>query len=190
MLDTHQSDMGTKLVLTPNRSLSWTGNKWVIASLATLCLSIGIMMTVIHGAWVILPMAGMEILLFGSALFYVSRRLSYRQVICLQHQHIVIEKGYYRPRRHWRLPRHQVQLQIQPPQHDWEASSLALCCCRSERIESGELIGSREDIGDGEGSSSKECIDIGEFLSADDAAHLITILRDYLSRPQAPSYDE
>ncbi len=140
MLYTHQSDMGTKLVLTPNRSLSWTGNKWVIASLATLCLSIGIMMTVIHGAWVILPMAGMEILLFGSALFYVSRRLSYRQVICLQHQHIVIEKGYYRPRRHWRLPRHQVQLQIQPPQHDWEASSLALCCCRSERIESGERI--------------------------------------------------
>ena len=69
-----------KIILLPNQSLDWEGNKRVIWLLGFVCMGIAVAFTIIAGAWVMLPFAGLEILSLSLALYYVSWKLSYRHI--------------------------------------------------------------------------------------------------------------
>ena len=155
-----------KIILSPDRSLSWEGNKRVIWSLGAVCGGIALAFTIIAGTWVMLPFAGIDILAFASALYYVSWKLSYRHIISLDKDTIIIEKGVYRPRGKWVWKKQDTRLICSPPKHDWEAQSLKLVN-QSYRIES-----------DSESESSEtDRVGIGEFLSQADANQLISLLQ-------------
>ena len=76
-------DTITTLILSPDRSLDWDGNKRVIWSLGSICIGIAMGFTIIAGAWVMLPFAGLEVLILSLALYYVSWKLSYRHILTL-----------------------------------------------------------------------------------------------------------
>ena len=156
-----------KIILSPDRSLSWEGNKRVIWSLGAVCGGIALGFTIIAGTWVMLPFAGLEILAFSSALYYVSWKLSYRHIISLDENTIVIEKGVYRPRGRWVWKKQDTLLICPPPKHDLEAQSLKLVL-QSYPIES-----------DSESeNSATDSVVIGEFLSQADASQLISLLEN------------
>ena len=147
----HNND-NLQIVLTPNRSMSWRGNQYFILSLLLLSGGIGVGFALL-GAWVILPFAGLEILMLSGSLYYVSWKLNYRQVIKLTHDRLTIEKGYYSPKKIWQFKREDAALTIEPQQHPWDTPTIRL-------------------------QHKHEVIVIGEFLSQADHKHLVASLRD------------
>jgi uncharacterized membrane protein len=91
----------TRITLSPNRSLSWEGNKRVIWSLAALITFIAIGFSVVTKTWVIWPFAAFKILALSAGLYYVSWKLSYQHTITVSESTLSIEKGSYRPRGSW-----------------------------------------------------------------------------------------
>lgn len=138
--------------MAPDRSLDWQQNKQFIWGLGGLCAAIALGFTFILGAWVVLPFAGIEIAALTSALYYVSWKLSYRHVLTFDDECVTIEKGVYRPRGAWTWPKRETHLEVEPAQHDWEASRLSL-------------------------HRDQESLNIGDFLSREDAASVIELLR-------------
>ena len=157
MLDTHNTASGLQVVLTPNRSLSWEGNKRVILFLGGVCLAIALGMGTILGVWLTLPFAGIEVLILGSTLYYVSWKLNYREIISFDGAVVRIEKSVYQPRRVYRFKKPELSLEVEQPIHDWEAQSINL---RSDKGKS---------------------VSIGEFLGRDDADKLADLLRAALA---------
>ena len=142
-----------KIILLPNQSLDWEGNKRVIWLLGFVCMGIAVAFTVIAGAWVMLPFAGLEILSLSLALYYVSWKLSYRHILTINENELIIEKGVYRPRGKWIWKKNQTVLKTYPSKQDWAPPKLEL----------------NNDI-------NKEKIYIGDFLNLDDAQNFIEVL--------------
>ncbi|HAW13639.1 MAG TPA: DUF2244 domain-containing protein [Cellvibrionales bacterium] len=143
----------TRITLSPNRSLSWEGNKRVIWSLAALIIFIAIGFSVVTGTWVIWPFAVFKILALSAGLYYVSWKLSYQHTITVSESTLSIEKGSYRPRGSWQWQKQQSRLITTESKHNWEAPSLVL-------------------------SNDKEEVVIGNFLSRDDAMAVIDCLKN------------
>lgn len=95
------------------------------------------------GAWPILPLAGLELLALGSALYFVNWKLQYRHVITLSDDSVRIDKGYYHPRQSWQFTRQRTGLSITPQPHPMDSPELALHD-RAQRVSVGEFL-SRED---------------------------------------------
>ncbi len=152
MVSISHNSNSLQIVLTPNRSMSWRGNQYFILSLLVLSGSIGVGFALL-GAWVILPFAGLEMLAVSGALYYVSWKLNYRQVIELELDRLTIEKGYYKPKKVWRFKREDVALTIEPAQHPWDTPTIRL-------------------------QHKHEVIVLGEFLSQADHKLLVDSLRD------------
>ena len=144
------------IVLSPDRSLDWEGNKRVIWSLGGVCMGIAVGFTLIAGTWVMLPFAGLEVIALTSALYYVSWKLSYRQVLRFTGNVLQLEKGVYRPRSAWKWSTDDIRLLAEPPKHDWEAPVLTI-------------------TGDPDGD-----VRIGEFLNSHDADVLMKSLAGWL----------
>ena len=145
-------DTITTLILSPDRSLDWDGNKRVIWSLGSICIGIAMGFTIIAGAWVMLPFAGLEVLILSLALYYVSWKLSYRHILTRNNKQLIIEKGVYRPKGKWVWEKQATRLVTKTAKHDWEANRLTLI-------------------------NDNEKVNIGDFLSQSDSNELITFLK-------------
>jgi len=143
----------TRITLSPNRSLSWEGNKRVIWSLAALIIFIAIGFSVVTGTWVIWPFAVFKILALSAGLYYVSWKLSYQHTITVSESTLTIEKGSYRPRGSWQWQKQQSRLITTESKHSWEPPSLVL-------------------------ANNEEEVVIGNFLSRDDAMAVIDCLKN------------
>ena len=143
----------TRITLSPNRSLSWEGNKRVIWSLAALIIFIAIGFSVVTGTWVIWPFAVFKILALSAGLYYVSWKLSYQHTITVSESTLSIEKGSYRPRGSWQWQKQQSRLITTESKHSWEPPSLVL-------------------------ANNEEEVVIGNFLSRDDAIAVIDCLKN------------
>ena len=84
MVEKIASDDGVMIVLRPNRSLSWLGNKWflLIMSFPIFIIAIG---WSILGAWPVLPFAGIDFVLLA----YCCYKICYRNY---QHDWIKIDQ--------------------------------------------------------------------------------------------------
>ena len=149
---TDNNDTITTLILSPDRSLDWDGNKRVIWSLGGVCIGIAMGFTIITGAWVMLPFAGLEVLILSLALYYVSWKLSYQHVLTLCNKRLIIEKGVYRPKGKWVWEKQATRLVTTAPKHDWEAQGLTLI-------------------------NDNQQVSIGDFLSQSDSNELIAFLK-------------
>ncbi|MCK7581446.1 MAG: DUF2244 domain-containing protein [Chromatiales bacterium] len=79
-------------VLRPNRSLSWRQNLAVFAGLCMVTLALVIPL-VAMGFWLVLPFAGLELLVVGIGLYCVICRCHECEVICVAADSIRIERG-------------------------------------------------------------------------------------------------
>ena len=128
----------TRIVLTPNRSLNWRGNQYVILSLLLISALISTGFALV-GAWVILPFAGIEICALAGCLYYVSWKLSYCHVLEFKSDVLSVEKGVYFPKHAWRFPVHEVAAHVATPRHDWDGPLIHLVH-RQESILVGEFL--------------------------------------------------
>lgn len=78
------------------------------------------------GAWMVLPFAGLEVLLVGLGMYYVSWKLSFKQVITLENDSFILQKGVYFPKQEWHWQRSQIRLIKTPNQYRMSAPKLQL----------------------------------------------------------------
>lgn len=83
------------ILLQPNQSLSLSGNLWVFISLVAVSLGISLAFA-LAGAWIILPFAGLELLLLAVLFGYVYLEGSRREVIRISGERVLLDccRGY------------------------------------------------------------------------------------------------
>jgi len=109
-----------------NRATSWRANQiflLVIGGLSTL-IAVGFALL---GAWLILPFAGLEILLLASLLWYVNTVHSRREVVHFSAAEVVVEKGRNNPVLIWKCLRPWCRFNLYNS-HPWYPQRLKLRC--------------------------------------------------------------
>ncbi|MDC0661512.1 DUF2244 domain-containing protein [Marinobacter sp. SS21] len=105
-----------RLILAPNRSLSWHGNVAIWIALALLALLVAVGMALI-GAWVVLPFAGIELMALATALYYTAHACQRQEVLIISDHQLRLEKGHRRKQAEWSLPRSYTRLHLTPGAH-------------------------------------------------------------------------
>ncbi|MCG7198871.1 DUF2244 domain-containing protein [Marinobacter pelagius] len=116
---------GARLLLTPNRSLSWKGNVRIWMGLAVISLIIGIGWA-LAGAWIILPFAGLELIAVAAGIYITSRDCQRKEVLTMADDTILLEKGRKQKSVQWTLPRPYTRLQMNAPVHPFAPAKLFL----------------------------------------------------------------
>lgn len=154
MVTSTRNQLSLKIVAQPNCSASWHTNKLVLLMLAVPSLGAATGFALL-GAWPILPLAGLELLVLGGSLYYVNWKLQYRHVITLSDEAVRIDKGFYAPRESWTFSRDDSGLAITPEKHPWDGPELSV-------------------------HSRHQRVSVGEFLNRDDCLKLAALLRKEL----------
>ncbi len=121
----HDSSTPSRFIVRRNQSLSWRGNKVFIYFMAVVSLGIAGMFA-LQGLWLILPFAGLEIFALTLGLYICSLRCLDQEVITIDDEKVIIEKGRYRPRENWQLDRTWVQLELIKSQLQGHPSKLLI----------------------------------------------------------------
>ncbi|MBZ2168680.1 DUF2244 domain-containing protein [Marinobacter sp. F4216] len=116
---------GVRLLLTPNRSLSWRGNVriWLCVVAVTAIIATGMALA---GAWVIIPFAGAEVLALAAGVYLTSKACQRQEVLTINDGDIRLEKGRTRKLSEWTLPLRYARLRMNPPAHPFAPPKLAL----------------------------------------------------------------
>jgi uncharacterized membrane protein len=103
---------GFSLTLKRNCSISPAGLLWVFAALSAVALAIG-MGFALMGAWLILPFAGLEVLLLGAAFVAYARRAGDYEKIELAHGRLKVEVAEAERRSQYELDPRRAQVLLQ-----------------------------------------------------------------------------
>lgn len=144
MVEIEENETEHQIILMPNRSMSWQTNKKILLAMFVVNMIIAGAWAWM-GAWMILPFAGLEVLLVGVGMYYVSWKLSFREVIVVAADSLLLQKGVYFPKQEWRWPRNSTSLIKQPSQYRMSAPKLFLTHL-NERIEIGEFLNRADKI--------------------------------------------
>jgi len=109
MVELHSDNSAHLVVLSPNKSMTWETNKKILLVMFFVSMIIGLAFTYV-GAWMVLPFAGLEILLVGAGMYYVCWTLNFKQTISIQAESFVVQKGVYYPKHEWRWQTSQTRL--------------------------------------------------------------------------------
>lgn len=142
MIEVIDQNNQTQIILMPNRSMSWATNKKILLAIFLLNASIAIGWTFM-GAWMVLPFAGIEVLLVGLGMYYVSWKLSFKEVITVHNESFVLQKGVYFPKQEWQWQLSQIKLIKVPNQYRMSAPSLKFQHL-NQTIEVGEFLNRQE----------------------------------------------
>ncbi len=99
-IDKDEAGSGFRIVLSPNCSISW--RELVIFYIITcvVALAIGLFFT-FQGFWLVLPFSGLEMLALGFCLYLTSRKVYRQEVITLERERTLIEKGVQQVDQSW-----------------------------------------------------------------------------------------
>ncbi len=130
------------IILRPNRSADWRANRllWLLVAAHSLLITAGFALA---GAWMILPFAGVELLVLGAALWFVNRKCSHQEVITLDGAVLAIEKGVERPQRHWRFTTGETSVSVHDAPYPNDPPRISLCS-RGEKVDIGGFLGLEE----------------------------------------------
>lgn len=130
------------IVLSPNRSLTWEANKKILFAMFLVNMVIGLSFAAV-GAWLILPFAGLEILLVGIGMYYVCWKLNFKQTITIEAESLTLQKGVYFPKEEWQWQTSQTHLLKQASRYRMSPPTLFLKHL-NQRIEIGEFLNRTE----------------------------------------------
>ena len=125
MVSVNRAGPETVILIKPNHSASWRQNLWLLAALAVPSLGAGVAFALL-GAWPILPFASIELVALGGALYWVNWKREYRHVIRFTDGSVVIDKGYFIPKRSWHFLREEAALRISTETHPWQGPKLSV----------------------------------------------------------------
>ena len=155
MVSVNRAGPETVILIKPNHSASWRQNLWLLAALAVPSLGAGVAFALL-GAWPILPFASIELVALGGALYWVNWKLEYRHVIRFTNGSVVIDKGYFIPKRSWHFLREEAALRISTETHRWQGPELSVHDQQTETR-------------------------VGDFLNRDETLELLNVLKQQLS---------
>ncbi len=138
MLESLQPETGVAIVLSPNKSMTWETNRWILLGLFIVNMTIGIGFAMM-GGWLILPFAGLEVMLVGFAMYYVCWKLNFKHIITIESQSFVLQKGVYFPKQEWQWQTSAVQVLKRPSPYRMSAPTVFLKHL-NERVEIGEFL--------------------------------------------------
>ena len=142
MIELHSDNSQHQLILYPNRSMSWQTNKKILLVMFIVNMTIALGWAAL-GAWMILPFAGLEIFLVGLGMYYVSWKISFKEVITLKTDSLILQKGVYFPKQEWCWRKAQTTLVKQPSKYRMSAPSLFLTHS-NQRVEIGAFLNRSE----------------------------------------------
>lgn len=142
MIEKHTDNHQTQIILSPNKSMSWETNKKILLVLFCLNMSIALAWAYM-GAWMVLPFAGLEILLVGTGMYYVSWKLNFKQIITVENESLRLQKGVYFPKEEWHWPLSDTCLISVPSDYRLSAPTLSLQHL-NQRIEVGDFLNREE----------------------------------------------
>lgn len=125
-------------VLRPNRSLSWRQNLGAFAGLCMITLATVVPLAAM-GFWLVLPFAGLELLVVGIGLYGVICRCHECEVICVAEDTIRIERGRRGPRERWVLTRPWARVVLKACPREWYPSQL-LIHAQGRTVEVGRFL--------------------------------------------------
>ena len=114
-----------RIVLQPNRPLSWRATQWawVLLSIPALILALGLAAL---GFWPILPFAGLELALLYLAFYLSSRRQYGQERLSITQRDIIITRLRGSRRSRVRLPRAWTRLHLTEGPGRWHPPRIAL----------------------------------------------------------------
>ncbi|WP_226703032.1 DUF2244 domain-containing protein [Microbulbifer elongatus] len=138
------------ILLAPNQSLSMAGNLWVFISLVAVSLGISVAFA-LAGAWMVIPFAGLEVLLLGVLFGYVYMEGTRREVIQISDERVVLDTSrgsLKRPVYHTEFDRESLAVLVRMGPSPTEPSSVTF-------------------------TGPEGCLEIGEFLTDAEKAALV-----------------
>lgn len=142
MVELHNDEPCRLLILKPNSSMSWETNKKILIAMFAVNMVVGICFAMI-GAWLILPFAGLEVLMVGAGMYYVYWKLNFTETIRVEAESLIVQKGVYYPKQTWRWQKSHTRLVRLPSKYRLSPPQLYLQHL-NERIEIGDFL-NRED---------------------------------------------
>jgi len=143
-IESNEEDSLFKITLKPNKSLSWKSNLLFILVISVTCGAIGLGFYLV-GASLILPFAGLEILLVGACVYFVVHRTYKQEVITLTQDTLKIEKGISKPDKVWEYFRVWSYVVVEKPKHPWYPAHI-LITSKGERVPIGDFLMEKEKI--------------------------------------------
>ena len=114
-----------QFVIRPNSSLGWRSTVWLLLGFAALsgCIATGFALL---GAWMILPFAGLEVVVLCIALYLCAQRNSRCEVIAVGRESVTVMRGRKEPEEGHEFQRAWVQIVHEQPAHHWYPSRLLI----------------------------------------------------------------
>ena len=141
-IESNEKDSVFQIILKPNKSLSWKFSLLFILAITITCGVIGIGFYLV-GASLILPFAGLEILLVGTCVYFVVRRTYEQEIITMTPERLTIEKGINRPKSKWEYFRVWAYVVVEKPTHPWYPAHI-LITSKGERVPVGDFLTENE----------------------------------------------
>ncbi len=131
-----------RILIRPNQSISWKSSLVFIIVIAFTCLSIGIGFAYV-GATLILPFAGLEIIIVGFCVYLVLNKTSQQEVVTLSKDKLIIEKGAYKIKKVWKYVRLWSYISVERPHHPWYPAQIVVTS-QGERVPLGSFLNEEE----------------------------------------------
>ncbi len=114
-----------EFVLLPNRSLNWKAARAAfIVFVAFTAVIAGYFVS--KGAWLVLPFAGLELLVLGAGFYLCARYTHSREIIRIESDAIVVQTGHRRPTTEVRIPRAWARIVLSRDRTGWYPSRLLI----------------------------------------------------------------
>jgi len=130
--------------VSPNCSLGWVWMKRVFLFFA-LCLATVTAYFMSLGAWLVLPFAGLELLVLGVGIYANARWSARRELVILEDNQLRVLQGLSRLQEVACMPRHWTRVNLRKDPRGWYPSRLLLEC-HGRRVEIGQSLVESERI--------------------------------------------
>jgi uncharacterized membrane protein len=137
-IETNSEECTHSILLRPNQSTDWKSSLLFIFIIAFTCLSIGIGFA-FAGAIMILPFAGLEVLIVGYCLYLVMKKTYKQEVITLTKEKLKIEKGEGKINQVWEYYRMWSFVSVERPEHPWYPAHIVVTS-KGERVPIGDFL--------------------------------------------------
>jgi uncharacterized membrane protein len=127
-----------RIVVRPNRAMSWNSNLLFLASVAAPCLAVAGGFAA-QGLWLVLPFAGLEILAVAAGLYCCHWRLGRCEVISFHEQSVEVTTGRRRPEAQTSFSRPWARVELQARRPRWYPSRL-LIRAQGKELELGAFL--------------------------------------------------
>jgi uncharacterized membrane protein len=130
------------IVLRPNQSWTWRYNLYLLYTLLTVSLIMGVFFIYV-GAWVILPFSLLELSVLLACMYYCLRRAQRQEVIRVTAEHVTIERGRREPEATKQFIRFWAQFVVTPARHPWSPCQVSIRS-HGEEMELGGFLNKEE----------------------------------------------